>query len=278
MKTSIKLIGIVALLLGVSGSALAQDFTAADMVQAIRTATPQDLYATMERGEMVECFECIPMLERMLLESDVATNREIAAWWLRKRLFGFGPVYVRTRDALTSDPDPVRRARAAEALGEFLDHHALVPLADAVRNDASDVVRTAAVSALGRLNHPGGNVTIAAAMTDPSVDVRRAAMTAVRTVNFFREYDALLSGLADDDTAVRRRAVLLVGQHRVEAAAPALAGLLRGDADPDVRQSSAWALGRLATAEARAALNETLGTETVSLVRDAIEVALRMRR
>jgi HEAT repeat protein len=44
-----------------------------------------------------------------------------------------------------------------------------------------------------------------------------------------------------------------------------------------VRQAAAWALGRIGTAEARTALGEAAVTETVSLVRDAIEVARQMR-
>ena len=43
-------------------------------------------------------------------------NREIAAWWLRRRIFGvFGPgeTYERTVNTLASDPDPMKRSYAA---------------------------------------------------------------------------------------------------------------------------------------------------------------------
>lgn len=83
--------------------------------------------------------------------------------------------------------------------------------------------------------------------------------------------------LADDSPQVRRRAALALGTFRVAEAAPALAGLLRGDADPMVRQAAAWALGRIGGSDARAALTAQREDEDVSLVRDAIDVALRMR-
>src|SRR3954453_21889949 len=62
------------------------------MVNAIKSASPTALYAMLEYGERVECFECIPLLEKKLLTSDNTQTREIAAWWLRRRSFGFGPI------------------------------------------------------------------------------------------------------------------------------------------------------------------------------------------
>ena len=56
-------------------------------------------------------------------------SREIAAWWLRRRMVGvFGPgeVYSQTVQTLQTDPDPVRRSYAANALGEFFVRPCLV--------------------------------------------------------------------------------------------------------------------------------------------------------
>ena len=41
--------------------------TRQQMVNAIKNATPTRLYATLEYGERVECFECIPGLTEKLL-------------------------------------------------------------------------------------------------------------------------------------------------------------------------------------------------------------------
>ncbi|MCC7536830.1 MAG: HEAT repeat domain-containing protein, partial [Deltaproteobacteria bacterium] len=53
--------------------------------------------------------------------------------------------------------------------------------------------------------------------------------------------------------------------------------VLNGDASRDVRQAAAFALGRLGGSAAREALRSAQTTESDSLVRDAIEVALRMQ-
>ncbi|MEM9072056.1 MAG: HEAT repeat domain-containing protein [Myxococcota bacterium] len=247
-----------------------------ELVNAIQTAAPGRLMAMLEYGELVECHACVPLLERNLLENGDADVRRLSAWWLRRRNFAISAIMNRMRVTLESDSDPVRRARAARAIGEFLDPNGLGPLTEAATNDSDDGVRAAAVAALGRLNHPGGNVVIGAALSDASVEVRRAAIDQVIMAHFFREHDALLGALGDSDNEVRMRAARLSGVFELNAAVPALVGLLRGDAVREVRQAAAWALGKIGTAEATAALREAMGTESESLVRDAIEIAMRM--
>ncbi|HEX4353618.1 MAG TPA: hypothetical protein VHZ95_11900, partial [Polyangiales bacterium] len=92
--------------------------TRESMVNSIKSASPTRLYATLEYGERVECFECIPLLADKLLSSDNAQTREIAAWWLRRRSFGFGPVMAKMQQVAAQDSDPAQRARALAALGE----------------------------------------------------------------------------------------------------------------------------------------------------------------
>jgi HEAT repeat protein/cyclophilin family peptidyl-prolyl cis-trans isomerase len=53
----------------------------------------------------------------------------------------------------------------------------------------------------------------------------------------------LLSLMKDEEARVRRRAALAAGRTRVVAAVPALAPLLAGDTDPEVRQMAAFAMG-----------------------------------
>src|SRR3954454_393953 len=80
------------------------------------------IWETLEHGERVECLDCIPSVEPLLYDTNPRT-REIAAWWLRRRMFGVfgkGEVYEKTLQTLASDSDSHRRAAAADALGEFL--------------------------------------------------------------------------------------------------------------------------------------------------------------
>jgi epoxyqueuosine reductase len=69
-----------------------------------------------------------------------------------------------------------------------------------------------------------------------------------------------------------RNAALLLGARRTRAAVPVLIERLR-DSDPVVRAAAAWALGRIATAEARAAL-ETARHDPHADVRAAVARAL----
>jgi hypothetical protein len=246
------------------------------MVNAIRSASPSALTAMLEYGERVECYECIPLLEARLLDSDEPETREIAAWWLRRRPFGYGRAAVAMRGAVIGDDDPVRRARAAEALGEFLDVRGLPALQQAAMQDEESRVREAAVQALGRLNAVAGNTTLAAAMGDEAAAVRLAAVTQVLRVNFFEDHDAVLQRLEDDDAQVRLRAAQVVGELQLPDGSQRLKALLQDDGSPAVRQAAAWALGRVGGDGAGAALRAAEAEEESLAVLDAIEVALRM--
>ncbi|MFK7988721.1 MAG: HEAT repeat domain-containing protein [Sandaracinaceae bacterium] len=245
------------------------------LMQAIESASPERLATLLEYGERVECHACVPLLERQLLESDDALVREMSAWWLRRRPFGFGAVMRDIRAVLAEDANPVRRARAAEAIGEFMDPHGVAHLQTAL-TDSESMVRLAAVRGLGRINSPAGNAAIVAAFEDSSAEVRDAAVGQVLYVNFFRDHDALLGRLADDSPQVRRRAALAIAELNVAEAAPALTAMLTGETDPMVRQAAAYALGRIGSGDARSALTTARETEENSLVRDAIDIALRM--
>lgn len=252
--------------------------TRADLMRAIDSAPTGTLIALLEYGERVECHACVAPLTQNLLESGDAEVRRISAWWLRRRPFAVGAVMRTMRETLEGSTDAVRRARAASALGELLDPHALSPLRVAAMEDAEASVRTAAVSALGRLNHPGGNAVIGAALGDADVNVRRAAIDTVLTVNFFRENDALLGALGDSDVMVRMRAARIIGELRVDSAVPALVALLRGDESIEVRQAAAFGLGRINGEEARGALRTAMEEESSPRVLDAVGIALQMRR
>jgi HEAT repeat protein len=246
-----------------------------DLVAAIRTASPSALSSMLEYGERVECHACVPLLEERLLTDDNAEVRSVAAWWLARRPFGFAAVMHEIRGVLASDPDPVRRERAAEAIGNFGDPHGVAHLTTAFHTDTVTAVRVAAVCGLVAINAPNGLTVISEALGDTSSEVRAAALANVTRINFFSDYDALLPLLADDDAAIRRRAATVLGSLRVDSAVVVLAALLRNTAeDAGVRREAAWALGRIGGAEADIALAEVLATTGLDpQIRNAIEVA-----
>lgn len=246
-----------------------------DLVAAIRTASPSALSSMLEYGERVECHACVPLLEERLLTDDNAEVRNVAAWWLARRPFGFAAVMHEIRTVLATSTDPVRRERAAEAIGNFADPHGVAHLTTAFETDTVTAVRVAAVRGLAAINAPGGLAVISEALGDDEPTVRAAALASVTRINFFSDYDALLPLLADDDAGIRRRAATVVGSLRVDAAVVVLAALLRNTAeDAGVRREAAWALGRIGGADAEIALAEVLAVTGLDpQVRNAIEVA-----
>ncbi|MCB9634813.1 MAG: HEAT repeat domain-containing protein [Sandaracinus sp.] len=248
------------------------------LMTAIESNTaPTTLVALLEYGERVECHACVPLLQRALLEHRDPEVRRISAWWLRHRIFALAPIMAQMQTVLATDASSTRRARAAMALGEFMDPSGFTFLRDAAMGDTAPEVRAAAVTALGRLNHGGALPVLSAALADTAVEVRRAAISQVLLVNFYRDEAALMGALVDDDAEIRMRAARLLGTFRTSEAVPALVGMLETDGNTRVRQAAAWALGRIGGETARGALRTAMTAEGDSLVQNAIEVALAMR-
>ncbi len=255
----------------------AQAPSATAMVAAIDHGSPDKLKATLEYGERVLCTACVPLLQSKLLTSSDARVRELSAWWLRRQPFAAPAILANLKTVVQSDPTADRRARAAEALGEFMDPHALEALVSAARNDSEATVRSAAVRALARLNDEGAGPTLAAALADPALDVRNAALDVAIVARGFRDRAALLPLLGDADPSVRAHAARLCGEFRLAAAEGTLSAMLAGDPAASARKSAAWALGRIGGAAGVAALAQRQGVETDPLVRSAIDIAQRMR-
>jgi hypothetical protein len=247
------------------------------MMNAIRSASPTLLTATLEYGQHVECMECVPLLEQKLLHSSDPKVREMSAWWLRQRAFGYGRIAVAMRNTVMEDQDPVHRSRAAEALGEFLDERGLPALEHAATDDKVADVRLAAVRALGRLNSRAGQAVITAAFEDADASVRRAAIDQVLRLNDWQDEDAIVARLGDADAQVRMRAAQISGEHKLDVAVSQLGTLLANDESVPVRQAAAWALGRIGGGAAKNALSDAGEHEQDSGVLDAIQVAIRMR-
>ncbi len=250
--------------------------TVAQMVAVIQGGSAEKLKATLEYGERVYCAECVPLLERNLLESGKPRVREMSAWWLRRQPFAAPALVVRLRKLVRADADPVRRARAAEALGEFMDPHAVAELSDAALMDVDVQVRVSAVRALARLNSDLGFAVLTDTLSDPDTAVKLATLDQLVNIGSFRDHGALIALLGDTSPEVRTRAARLSGEYRVVEAVSTLIAMLQGDVSAQARKAAAWALGRVGAAEGQAALAGAAGVEQDPGVLDAIRIAQRM--
>lgn len=234
---------------------------------------PSRIWKVLEHGEKVECLSCISLVSGLLYDSHPKT-REIAAWWLRRRVFGvFGPGQVYSQVVATvgdrGQPE-YRRVRAANALGEFLTLAGAKHLASAVREDPSALVREAAVRALERMNHQGPGQELAFAMRDADPKVRLAAVRAATRVNVFSGVEALAERIADESPAVRREAAAALGSMRAADAVDGLIALTSPDMEPEalVRKAAVWSLGQIGDPIAASAVEAALG-DPDPFVRDA---------
>jgi len=163
--------------------------------------SPSRIWQVLEHGEKVECLSCIPMVSTLLYNSHPKT-REIAAWWLRRRIFGvFGPGEVYSQVVATlgnATETETHRAYAANALGEFLTHSGAKYLATAIRTDASPMVRQASIRSLQRMNTLGPNNEISFAMADESSTVRLAAVEASTRIYAFTDVESVVARVDDE--------------------------------------------------------------------------------
>jgi hypothetical protein len=238
---------------------------------------PTKVWQVLEHGEKVECLSCIPLVAGLLYDQHPKT-REIAAWWLRRRVFGVfgeGQVYQQVTQTL-ADPtqSESRRARAANALGEFLHHAGAKYLAAAIRNDGSAMVREASVKALERMNTQGPGEELALAMGDSDASVRLAAVRASTRVNVFTNVQALVDRIGDESPAVRQASAAALGTMRVRDSVDMLAFLAsdENESDAEVRKAAVWSLGQIQDSSAAEAI-EDAKHDPNAFVRDAARAA-----
>ena len=238
---------------------------------------PTRVWQVLEHGEKVECLSCIPLVAGLLYDTHAKT-REIAAWWLRRRIFGvFGPGEVYSQVIATlgdASQAEARRAGAANALGEFLSLDGAKYLATAIHNDASPVVRKAAVQALERMNSEGPKQDLADALGDSDASVRLAAVHAATRVNLFTNVEAIAPLVADEDPTVRAAAAAALGTMRVKDSVDLLEMLasVENESDPSVRKAAIWSLGQLRNPSALATVTAAQ-SDPNPFVRDAAHFA-----
>ena len=258
----------------VSTSDQIMKFKAADSV------APTRIWKVLEHGEKLECLACVPIVSKLLYNSNAKT-REISAWWLRRRIFGvFGPgqVYEQTLNTLANASETEsHRVYAANALGEFLSGGGVPALSKAVLGDSSAAVRRAAVAGLERLNSSGSNGELSSAFADADVGVRLAGLHAATHINSFTDVEAVVALISDSSALVRRRAAETLGVMKAADAVAGLIALASADQESDaaVRAAAIWALGQIGDPEARDAIIAGQ-SDTDASVRSAANVSARL--
>lgn len=242
---------------------------------------PTRIWKVLEHGEKLECLECIPVVSKLLYNAHPKT-REIAAWWLRRRIFGvFGPgqVYQQTVSALgDATESESHRVYAANALGEFLSLSGVPALKSAVTKDVSPAVRGAAVAALERLNSSGDGA-LQTALADSEETVKLAALHATTRINSFTDAASVVALIGDSSALVRRRAAETLGVMKSEDAVAGLMvlGTEGEESDASVRTAAVWALGQIGDPSARSVILDAQ-KDTDASVRSAAKIAARMLR
>jgi hypothetical protein len=243
---------------------------------AVLSGAPTNIWETLEHGQYVECLDCIPLVAPLLYDAN-AKNREIAAWWMRYRIFGvFGPgeVYEQTLNTLAGDSDPLRRAYAASAVGEFLYGGGVASVAQALLHDGDPRVRAASASALGRLNDDGAGA-LGAAMADTDPSVKLAALGSAGRINSFSSISQVAALTTDATAEVRRRAVeVLDGLNAADTIAP-IAAAAQKDTDARVRAAACHALGTFGNNSVLQILTNLSQNDPNQFVRDQASIALK---
>jgi HEAT repeat protein len=169
--------------------------------------------------------------------------------------------------ALLDDRDPDVRAVAARALGKLGDPEAVRPLLAAV--DAARPVPVTIVTMA--LLHLGGAACgpLIDALSSDSARAHAIAAELLGLHGAFQAMPALLERLEDDVKEVRTAAAHGLGRLGAPAARDGLTERVRHDDSLEVRVAAAWALGEVGGEEALAGLRLGLLSDQPALVRTA---------
>ncbi len=244
--------------------------TAAAIKDVALRGSPIAVWETLEHGERLECLECIGYVKPLLFDKD-ARVREIAAWWLRRRVFGYAAVALEIRKVVESDPDPKRRAAGVEALGEFLDPGGTKFVVKAA-GDPVPEVRVAAMHAIQRLNDSDGKGAVSLGLADGDTGVKKAALGTATKLGGFADVPAVAKLLSDGDPVVRGLAADALGVFKATGSVAGLAAIATADPDEDVRVDAINALGEIGDPGGRTAIEKALN-DAAPRVRDAARVA-----
>jgi hypothetical protein len=250
--------------------------TPTSIKSAVATGAPPLVWEVLEHGEKIECLDCVAVVAPLLYDLNAKT-REIAAWWLRRRVVGvFGPgeVYEQTLQTLASDPSPTRRADAAYALGELFASPGIAACVTALASDSDPGVRAAAASALGRLNSDGQGA-LATAFGDSDPGVKLAALQSATKINAFSGEAQVVALTTDPTPAVRRRAIETLDTLGAVDAVTAVVAAAQNDTDATVREEACHALGTFGDSSVLSVLETLSSSDPDTFVRDEAQIAMQ---
>jgi len=273
MNISKKLAAVAALvLLAVTPAFAGKGGSNAKIVAAVNSGSVDAIRAELERAEGLMCPECVGTVTN-LLEDNRFEVREVAAWWFARRP-GAKEQLAKTFKAELTTAGSVDVRNAADFLGRVRQFDALPQFRIAIaRTDISADAKLAIVRAVGFMAHIDGNSVLLTALNDSDASVRAAAVSAWRELLGQVDVKPLVSKLGDSDAKVRAAAATVIGVYGEPSARTMLEQLVTTDADPFVRRNSAWALGRIGSADSAAALR-TASNDKSGIVRGFASAAL----
>ena len=269
------------------------------LVEALADANANVRLAAVSSLASLEDPRAIAALGKALKEDTDARVREAAADALGDIDDPRAVPYL--VDALKSERVPAVREQIVESLGE-IDDPSAVPGIIAAAKDPSVAVRRAVVSALGDLEEQSAVPAIISMAGDEDVEVRRYVASALGDLENLAGLEALTTLARDSDAEVRSEAIDALGSLedrrtmdvlvaalkdpvadvRVQAAeaiqnlpdirtAPAALIAALGDADHDVKEAVANALGDIGDKAAVPALKRALADPNAAVRREVAE-------
>jgi HEAT repeat protein len=243
-----------------------------DIQNTVKNGAPSAIWEVLEHGERTECLDCLSVVAPLLYDND-PHNREIAAWWIRRRPFGYYEIASGVRDTLVNDSDATRRAKAANALGEFLDGGATKLLVTAATTDADPGVRAASINAIARINDSAGATAISAALKDGDAGVRKAAVNASMHVMGFSDAATVATLLSDPQASIRTAAADALALFKAKGSTAALLVVASKDTSEDARAAAVNAIGEIGDATMKAAVAGIAANDASPIVRSAANIA-----
>ncbi len=184
---------------------------------------------------------------------------------------------------LERDPVDRVRARAAEALGRFVElgelrvhlRDRLAPVVEGLLERAADPrehpeVRRRALASAGYSEHPDLPGIIEQSLEEDAIEVRAGALRAMGNSADDRWSEAILDWLEEPEPELRFEAVRAAGELAIEAALSPLITLAQYETDRAIRGEAVWALGEIGGKDARRAL-EAVGADVAGIDEDLAE-------
>jgi len=244
------------------------------VASAIASGSADAIKSERERAEYLVCAACVDYV-MPLIDSDDASVREVAGWWLVRR--GVSRQVFADMLARLGQPDSVKARNAADVLASFGKPNAIPALGAGLSNPLfTSEARVAMAHALGVIRRPAAAAPLLAVLADADPAVRAGALSALRKVDGFTDGSAATGMLSDGDENVRVQAIFAVAQYRTQAAAPGLVQLLQSDPSASVRKRAAWALGQMnaPSSVAAPALTQASTSDASPFVRSLARAAL----